>query len=66
MANRQHKATPSSAAAKANQQTALFRRAAQVAKTSQLLINETEQLLARTRQLAKEFEVHSIPKSVAR
>jgi hypothetical protein len=41
---------------------ALFRRAAKVTRTSHLLINETEQLLAQTRKLLKRSEDRLIPK----
>jgi hypothetical protein len=42
-----------SVATQEDDKLALFRRAAQVARTSHLLINQTEELLARTRQLLK-------------
>lgn len=62
MANTQDKSLAALVAPNQNEREALFRRAAKVTRTSQLLINETEELLARTRELIKKSENRLIPK----
>jgi len=65
MNNSLDKATRTLAAPSVNRQAALLRRAAQVANTSQLLVNQTEELLAQARQLTKKFGVKPVPKRLA-
>jgi len=61
MANLQDKPVPPVAGLEAGEKEALFRRAAQVTHTAQLLINETEQLMEQTRQLLQKSDDEGIP-----
>ena len=62
MANPQKKSIPPVAELQPDDKTELFRRAAKAAKTSRLLINETEQLLAQTKRLLKKSEDRLVSK----